>query len=418
MKRNIFKHAAAALVVAAVAFAGCRKYDPVKVTGIKLKSATTVFVGATETLVPNVTPADAGNKAVTWESDNPSVASVNGGTVKGESAGIAVITATTADGGFEARCTVTVSEQQSSTVMPMTMTTAKAGEVVIYLAGTGTATIDWGDGSEPQAINLSAYEGRFIDSHKYTHVYSGTLARTITVSGYSITHMRCDNNDLTALDVSKNTVLTFLACNDNNLNSLDVSKNVALLSLYCSDNNLMSLDVSKNIVLIDLSCIGNNLTVLDVSKNIALRSLFCNDNNLNSLDVSKNIALRDLNCAANNLTTAMDVSNNTALQGLVCYGNNLIALDVSKNTELMELHCYNNNLTALDASKNTVLRNLKCQSNQFTAEGLNDLFGTLNGKAGYKNIYIMNNPGTAECDQSIATGKGWEVDTTSGFLSR
>jgi len=67
----------------------------------------------------------------------------------------------------------------------------------------------------------------------------------------------------------------------------------------------------------------------------------------------------------------------------------------------------------LDVSKNTKLIYLVCDSNQFTAEALNALFVTLHGNppvsGDTKTIYIGNNLGTAACNRSTATNKGWTV---------
>ena len=90
----------------------------------------------------------------------------------------------------------------------------------------------------------------------------------------------CSNNQLTALDVSKNTALTLLDCSNNQLTALDVSKNTALTSLECGYNQLTTLDVSKNTALIKLYCSHNQLTALDLSKNTALTMLFCNNNQI------------------------------------------------------------------------------------------------------------------------------------------
>lgn len=67
----------------------------------------------------------------------------------------------------------------------------------------------------------------------------------------------CKNNNLTRLDVSKNTKLTKLYCEFNQLTSLDLSKNTALTKLGCHDNQLTSLDLSKNTALDTLDCSGN-----------------------------------------------------------------------------------------------------------------------------------------------------------------
>ena len=102
-----------------------------------------------------------------------------------------------------------------------------------------------------------------------------------------------DTIDCSYLDISNLkgieafSALTDLSCNGNQLTSLDVSKNSALTDLYCGENQLTSLDVSKNTALIDLNCSSNKLTSLDVSKNTALTWLWCAGNQLTSLDVSK-----------------------------------------------------------------------------------------------------------------------------------
>jgi hypothetical protein len=50
--------------------------------------------------------------------------------------------------------------------------------------------------------------------------------------------------------------------------------------LFCYYNQLTSLDVSKNTALLDLQCYDNKLTSLDVSKNTALTCLGCNNNQI------------------------------------------------------------------------------------------------------------------------------------------
>ena len=181
----------------------------------------------------------------------------------------------------------------------------------------------------------------------------------------ALDYLYCSGNQLTALDVSKNTALDALSCWKNQLTLLDVSRNTALEYLYCTDSQLTSLDVSRNTALKELNCDNNQLSSLDVSKNTALEILYCYWNELTSLDVSKNAALERLWCDANQLTS-LDVSKNTALETLSCSGNQLTALDVSKNTALEKLYCDGNKLTSLDVSRNTALKWLCCENNQLT----------------------------------------------------
>ena len=73
------------------------------------KTELSMTVGENATLTATVMPANADNKAVTWSSNNTSVATVdNTGKVTAVAAGSAVITVTTTDGGKTATCTVTV----------------------------------------------------------------------------------------------------------------------------------------------------------------------------------------------------------------------------------------------------------------------------------------------------------------------
>ena len=162
----------------------------------------------------------------------------------------------------------------------------------------------------------------------------------------------CSSNQLTALDVSKNTSLTGLDCHKNQLMELDVSPNTALTMLYCSENQLTKLDVSKNTALDVLDCSGNQLTALDVSQNTKLTMLYCTVNQLTALDISSNTALVALECSGNQLTT-LDVSKNTKLGGMACSGNQLTSLDVSQNTALDGLVCENNEYTITVDSNRT-----------------------------------------------------------------
>lgn len=85
----------------------------VAVTSVSFDSDSySVTVGKTTTVSSTVLPANATNKAVSYSSNNTSVATVNSnGVVSGVSAGTATITVTTADGGKTDTCTVTVTNK-------------------------------------------------------------------------------------------------------------------------------------------------------------------------------------------------------------------------------------------------------------------------------------------------------------------
>ena len=203
----------------------------------------------------------------------------------------------------------------------MTLILQDTNEAILKIAGNGTMTIDWGDGSSIQTHTLLGFEE---SEYEYCNVYDDCSTHIITITGENITHLNCSNNQLTRLDVSGNTGLTNLDCSHNRLKNLNVTKNTALTELDCSINQLTNLNVSMNTSLEALMCIKNQLTNLDVSKNIALTNLSCSDNQLKSMNVSKNTALTFLNCRKNQLSAeALNILfgtlNSTVVEGKILY---------------------------------------------------------------------------------------------------
>jgi len=279
----------------------------------------------------------------------------------------------------------------------MTMTMQKKGDVTISLAGTGKATIDWGDGSKKEAHTLSEFYTTWTSDHRYSHAYTSSSTCTISISGENITHFSCVDLGLTSLDVSSNITLQVLRCLLSKLTRLDVSRNTALTELDVYDNQLTNLDISNNLKLQLLNCSINEITSLDVSKNIDLEFLFCGTNQLTSLDASNNTKLLSLYCDDNQLKSLN-------VRGLA----NLITLQCGKHVYTPDRH---NRLTSLDVSGCVSLKSLNCEENLLSGDALNDLFKTLHGNEvlPYKSIVIKNNPGTNDCDSSIAENKGWQI---------
>lgn len=79
------------------------------VTGVTLdRTELALKDGASAQLTATVTPSNANNKALIWESSDSSVVAVSDGLVTAVAPGDAVITVTTEDGGFSAQCQVRV----------------------------------------------------------------------------------------------------------------------------------------------------------------------------------------------------------------------------------------------------------------------------------------------------------------------
>ena len=299
--------------------------------------------------------------------------------------------------------------------------------ILFRLAGSGTAMIDWGDGTIEtytlSAYNVSDWENGYLENarqkYNFKYIYPDRYFTTITITGEDITHLDFYDypNDIKNLDVSNNPNLTYLNCGYKGLTSLDVSKNTKLEYLNCSNTDqyqkfiyMTELNVSKNTKLKVLSCSSHQITSLDVSKNTVLEKLDCNNNHITSLDVNNNTVLNELKCHYNKITS-LDVNNNIMLKELNCFNNQLESINVSNNTLLTFLDCGKNQIADLDVSNNILLINLSCSYNIMSFNSLNDLFETLHNYPGFKMIHIGYNQGTESCDQSIAQDKGWNVLT-------
>ncbi len=110
-----------------------------KVTSVSLnKNNLTLDVGKSETLTATITPSNATNQNVTWESSNPSVATVDeSGKVTAVAPGEATITVTTADGGKTATCTVTVHTATTITTQPQSVSVTEGQSATFSVTATG-----------------------------------------------------------------------------------------------------------------------------------------------------------------------------------------------------------------------------------------------------------------------------------------
>lgn len=160
---------------------------PIAVTGVSLNKTTLALeTNETETLVATVAPDNATNKAVTWESDDTEVATVDAnGKVTPKKAGTATITCTSvADNTKSASCEVTITEH---VVTP--------GEYTISLTATffgttaGSVIASTASGTEHDVTfeigTTSGGKPRTDDS--YVRFYSNNYLDISVPSGYVMT---------------------------------------------------------------------------------------------------------------------------------------------------------------------------------------------------------------------------------------
>lgn len=183
------------------------------------------------------------------------------------------------------------------------------------------------------------------------------------IEGFSsLVSLRCKNNKLTSLDLSKNNSLTTLQCYENQLVNLDLSNNKALTTLDCSSNLIESLNLFENTALRNLNCSNNKLSILNLNTNINLIELDCHKNSINNLYINSNTSLVNLDCSENLLGT-LDLSKNTELLDIICAKNNLVSIDASSCNKATYINVSFNKLNSLDLRKNDSLQYLICTDN-------------------------------------------------------
>lgn len=160
---------------------------PQAVTGVTLdKTSQNLTVGGTVELVATVAPDNATNKAVTWTSNDPTVAEVSAaGKVTAKKAGTATITVTTADGSKTATCAITV----SAAAVPATSVTLDKTTASLAVGADVTlaATVAPAGSTDTVAWTTSNAAVATVANGKIAAVAPGTATITATAGSKSAT---------------------------------------------------------------------------------------------------------------------------------------------------------------------------------------------------------------------------------------
>ena len=212
--------------------------------------------------------------------------------------------------------------------------------------------------------------------------------------------LNCAGNDITSLDVSKNTSLTYLFCDANPIAELDLSRLPNLTSLSASDLKLKKLDLSANpkvaalgiggnpfdqdfnlyayssLPLLQLTCDRLGLEEFDCRKFPKLEMLYIHGNKLKSMgDLRPLRSLLHLSIGDNPLR---DFDENKLphgrLRSLYCFGLGISSLDLNGFTYINRVDCSNNQLTHLSVNRCENLEVLRCGRNALTELDLTSLW--------------------------------------------
>ena len=172
----------------------------VKVTGVSFDvNEVTVNEGDSFPLKPVFKPADATDKSVTWKSDDPAIAKVDGeGVVTAVKTGSTTISCTTKDGGFVAKCTIRVIQKgnfqvffngkEAPSSIDYKLGSAEGDALAFRLYDKGSSTFLSGEDLEVKSseTGVAVDSGHNDESRVVKAVGEGTASLTFSYKGNTI----------------------------------------------------------------------------------------------------------------------------------------------------------------------------------------------------------------------------------------
>lgn len=407
------------------------KIQPILVTGITVTPPSLSLIeGESGLLTVSITPKEADNKTVIWNSDDKAVATVDNGAVTAIKAGTATITATTADGGYTATCSVYVIEKAiavesislSKTELTLTEGESETIKATVLPDYATVKTVSW---SSSNSAIATVEEGKIIaikEGSTSIIAKAGDKTASCTVlvkrdtlndpilfadavfEDYCIKNFD-SNGDGEISHYEALAVNAIEICTDNikSIDEIIYFKNLQTISATGSqwrygpftglwnpeDSNSLpeppegiSIASGKlsRVVLTGLSKLlvlninaNHSIEVVDINDCTRLISLACEACGLTELDVSNNNCLIYLSCRYNQLLE-LDLSSNLSLNTLYCDFNHISSLGEGGITDFVDVICDYNQITNLDFKNSKGLKRLSCTNNQIKSL---DLSGNL-----------------------------------------
>jgi len=200
----------------------------VPVTGVSLSQTTlNMAIGQTQRLTATITPDNASNKAMTWNSSNTGVVTVSAGTVAAIGSGSSIVTVTTVDGGYSASCNITVVSSSVSvtgiSVNPTSLPNSSNPYFYVGDSATITATIYPIDATNQNVIwsssnstvaSVDGYGNVFANSAGSATItaksqdgnFTATTSVTVTTATVSVTGVSLNTSYMTLVNGSSQTL--------------------------------------------------------------------------------------------------------------------------------------------------------------------------------------------------------------------
>jgi len=233
--------------------------------------------------------------------------------------------------------------------------------------------------------------------------------------------LHVEQNNLTEIDVSQNTLLKVLYCFGNSISSIDLSSLPDLEVLQISGNNLSTLVTNNNPKLRELNCIINQITSLDLTENLDLQTLVASNNQLTQIDITQNSVLDIFDVGTNQITGSMDFSQNSDIRSITLFRNQVTSIDGFSNPSLTRLSIGENPIEGnIDVSQSPLVKIVLV--NQTQISGLNIQNGNNNN---FTNFSALDTPNLfcIQVDNPILVQTGvppydeWEKDAQAEYRS-
>lgn len=240
------------------------------------------------------------------------------------------------------------------------------------------ALVDWGDGD---TTKVSSPDKLAHINHQYAKIGNYTI--------------KLKSQNLTSLAVG------YIEQDSYYDVTLGSCPNLDLLMCYF----IKSIDVDKCPKLYAVSVYGYNIPFKTSDcPQVRILDVSLIDYNKGTIDIP--FGTRNLNCSNNNLTK-LQVNYN--MQSINCSGNSIETLDLSTCLKVYNINCSNNKLTTLLIPRRAEkLTTLDCSMNELSKDTLDSIFRRLPNVITGK-IKYSGNPGSGNCNFSIAQNKGWSL---------
>jgi len=293
---------------------------------------------------------------------------------------------------------------------------------------TGFAKVDWWDGTSSGVLGNGDPEN-FLTSSKTLTAAAGKTATLYSVNGLggdsgSVLVVQNFSPNLASIDLSEAANITTLGVAAGNWTATDWGSLTKLqLLTLTSDAILSTMPRFENCPLTSVNIAAQNVTEVDFGYQPNLDQVFMLSTSLKSLNVQGCIALNSF-YLYNTQVQSLNLRNLSMLNTVVCINNaSMTHLDIT-GSSAERINAQSNGLTSVAAKgcspsagkyKKKIVAGLNVADNNMSASALNSMFDDLDPAdpiGGQTPIIIVyNNPGSATCDPTIATSKGYVVIT-------